>query len=93
MPNMSETPWATIVSVNASLAVMVVGVVRHAGSSRRGVEVEKVEGAALARCWEREKRGLVLATRDAMLLGVFSGERAFITWLGPVLAGPNPRTR
>ena len=38
---MLSTPWATIVSVKASLEVIVVGLLLHAGSSGLGVEVEK----------------------------------------------------
>ena len=41
IPNILSTPWATIVSVKASLEVIVVGLLLHAGSSGLGVEVEK----------------------------------------------------
>ena len=70
IPNMLSTPCATIVSVNASLEVILVGLVLHAGSSGLGVEVEKRVVQALyapVRFLEREKRGRVLPTTVAIL--------------------------
>merc|ERR1719278_1776911 len=74
---MLSTPCATIVSVNASLEVILVGLVLHAGSSGLGVEVEKrvVQAQALyapVRFLEREKRGRVLPTTVA-ILEIFGG--------------------